>query len=187
MFRQKVREDSELARKIRSYMHRGVYVPDKETIDMVLERLHQPDAQRGFILDGFPRTEAQAEALDAQLASEGLKVDMALHITAPIEVLEPRVAGRLTCPVDGEIYNLVTNPPKRDNRCDRHPDAVLQRRSDEDVETFRTRIRTYEEQTSPLIEYYRRQGTLLEIDGSLPIDQVEAEIDAALAARAEAV
>jgi adenylate kinase len=184
MFRQKVREDSPLARKIRSYMDRGVYVPDELTIDMVLERLREPDAQRGFILDGFPRTEVQAAALDKHLATEGRKVDLALHITAPIDVLARRVSGRLTCPVDGASYNLVTNPPKVDNRCDQHPDAILQRRSDEDIETFRTRVRTYEEQTRPLIEYYRRHGTLLEIDGSLPIDRVEAEIDDALAGRA---
>jgi adenylate kinase len=164
-------------------MDQGKYVPDDLTIEMVLDRLHEPDARRGFILDGFPRTEAQAEALDSHLAEEGRKVDLALHITAPIEVLEQRVGGRLTCPVCGTIYNLTSNPPKFDTVCDLHPDVLLQRRSDEDIETFRTRVRTYEQQTSPLIDYYRRHGTLVEIDGSRPIDVVEADIDAALAAR----
>jgi adenylate kinase len=147
---------------------------------MVLDRLRQPDARRGFILDGFPRTEAQAMALTHHLAEDGRKADAALHITAPTEVLERRIAGRLVCPVCGRIYNLDTKRPLHDSVCDLHPEVELERRSDEDMETLRKRLIIHEQQTRPLIEYYRRRGNLVEIDGSRPLDEVEAEVDEAL-------
>jgi len=186
MFRAIGRENTDVAREIQAYMDSGEYVPDDLTIKMVLDRLRQPDALRGFILDGFPRTETQASALDNHLAEDGRRVDVALHITAPTDILERRIAGRMTCPVCGTIYNLDTRPPKHDTVCDLHPDVRLERRSDEDVETMRTRLLTHERQTRPLIEYYRRHGALVEIDGSRPIEEVEANVDAALGLSARA-
>jgi adenylate kinase len=180
MFRTIGRENTPYAREIQAYMDRGEYVPDDLTIKLILDRLRQPDALRGFILDGFPRTGAQAAALDEHLAEDGRKVDVALHITAPQEVLERRIAGRMTCPICGRIYNVDTNPPKHDTVCDVHPDTQLIRRSDEEAETLKARLRTHERQTRPLIEYYRRRGNLVEIDGSRPMKDVEAEVDAAL-------
>lgn len=179
MFRTMAREDTPLAREIQDYMSRGDYVPDELTIKMILDRLREPDAQRGFILDGFPRTDAQARALDHFLAERDQKVDAALHITAPTTVLETRIASRMTCPVDGSIYNLETNPPKHDMVCDLDG-APLERRSDEEVETLRIRLKTHVRETQPLIEYYRKDGSLVEIDGSQPMNAVESVIDSAL-------
>lgn len=183
LFRALRREDTPLAQEVREYMDRGLYVPDKLTIELVLKRLDEPDAKMGFILDGFPRTEPQAEALDRALADEGRKVDVALFISAPRDVLLRRIAGRVICSRCGTIYNLETNPPKNDMICDVCGGKV-ERRTDEDVETIRTRLDTYIAQTQPLIDYYRRQkGCLIEIDGSRPIEEVEAEIDQALGIR----
>jgi adenylate kinase len=167
---------------VREYYDRGKYVPDDLTIELIMGRLAAPDAAKGFILDGFPRTDAQARALDEHLAEKGEKVDVALHITAPNEVLVGRLAGRMVCPQCGSIYNAVTRPPKSDAICDLDG-HLLERRSDEEADTVRTRLEVYANQTRPLIEYYRRSGSLIEIDGSRPIDEVEAEIDSDLGLR----
>jgi adenylate kinase len=179
LFRAIRQEDTPLARQVQEYMDRGEYVPDQLTIEVVLHRLSQPDAACGFLLDGFPRTLPQAEALDRALQSRGQKVDVALYITAPTDTLIDRISGRLVCPTCNTIYNIVTRPPKNDMLCDNdgHP---LERRSDEDPAVVRVRLENYKLQTAPLVEYYRKQGVLHEIDGSKSVDSVEAEVDAAV-------
>jgi adenylate kinase len=179
IFRAIGRDDTPLAREVRQYMQRGEYVPDELTIEVVMRRLMQPDARNGFILDGFPRTGAQAQALDKYLAEEGRRVDVALHMTAPNDVLERRLGGRMICPVCNSIYNMDTKPPKHDMVCDLDG-TPLERRDDEETHTIRTRLETHVRETRPLIEYYGKHGSLVEIDGSRPMDEVESEIDKAL-------
>jgi adenylate kinase len=179
IFRAIQREDSPLACEVRSYYERGIYVPDQLTISLVLSRLEERDAKRGFLLDGFPRTIVQAEALDRALAQEGRKVDVTLFVTAPTEVLVSRIASRIICPECGAIYNLATNPPQHDHICD-VCGHLLERRSDEEAETVRKRLEAFNRQTEVLVQYYRKRGTLVEVDGTLPLDQVEDVVDRAL-------
>lgn len=179
LFREVRREDTAIAAQVREYMDRGEYVPDQLTIELVLDRLAQSDALGGFLLDGFPRTLPQAEALDRALEKQERHVRAVLYITAPTQVLLDRVAGRLICPVCNTIYNVVTQRPKYDMVCDNDGHA-LERRSDEDPEVVRTRLEIYKRQTQPLAEYYERKGVLHEIDGSRDMDTVNAEVDDAL-------
>lgn len=180
MFRAITRERTPLAREIQGFMERGEYVPDQLTIELVLRRLTQPDAAQGFILDGFPRTEAQAEALDHALKGERREVDYALHITAPRQVLLSRLAGRIICSSCHAIYNEETRRPKRDGICD-VCGHQLARRSDEELDTIRIRLDTYIRQTEPMIAHYRsKKNCLIEINGSLPILDVEFKVDSAL-------
>lgn len=185
IFRAIRREDTPLAREIQEYMDRGEYVPDELTIELVLKRLDEPDAQNGFVLDGFPRTPAQAAALDRALAEEGKKVDAVLYITAPTDLLVSRVVDRVICPVCNAIYNMVTNPPKHDMVCDN--DATpLERRTDEDPDVVRIRLNNHQRQTEPLVEHYRERGLLVQVDGSRPLDEVSAHVDTALSEKAVA-
>jgi adenylate kinase len=182
IFRDMQREDTPLAHEVRAYMDRGEYVPDELTIEVVLKRLNQPDAREGFLLDGFPRTEPQAQALDHALEEWGRAVDLALYITAPVALLEERLQGRIICPQCHTIYNLKTNPPKHDMICDvcgHH----LERRSDERVDVIPARLRVYMEQTKPVIDYYRARGILDEIDGARSMEEVNASVDAVIARR----
>lgn len=172
-------QDTPLGLKVREHMDRGDYVPDDLTIELVLARLCQPDAAQGFLLDGFPRTARQAEALDVALTGKGQKVDKALYITAPTDLLVKRVTGRLVCPLGHAIYNEVTKPPKFDMQCDICGRA-LERRSDEAPEVVRRRLETYAQQTMPVVEHYKSGGNLLEVDGSRSIDEVEAQVDRGL-------
>ncbi len=182
IFRDMQREDTPLAREVRSYMDRGEYVPDELTIEVVLQRLTQPDALGGFLLDGFPRTEPQAEALDGALAERERAVDLALHITAPFDLLEERLQGRIICPQCHTIYNLKTNPPKHDSICD-VCGHELERRTDERVDVIPARLRAYMEQTKPVLGYYRSRGILDEIDGAQSMGDVDAAVDAVIARR----
>jgi adenylate kinase len=182
LFREIAQQPTDEARLIRGYMDRGEYVPDDLTIEVVLERLHKPDARRGFILDGFPRTEPQAEALDSKLAVEDRRVDLALYVTVAKEVLLQRIAGRIVCPQCKAIYHTLSRPPRHDNVCD-VCGHVLERRRDETAEVVATRLDTYRKQTRPLIEYYEKHGVLKEIDGAAPMDVVEAEVDEAAGLR----
>lgn len=179
LFRAILDEDTPLSRETRGYLERGEYVPDELTITMVLERLAMSDAGGGFLLDGFPRTLPQAEALDAWLADRGRQVDRVLYITAPAEVLVERISGRIVCPICHTIYNLSTRPPKHDMVCDIEG-ARLERRTDEDPEVVRVRLETYVRQTQPLVEYYRSRGKLVEVDGTQPVEHVTAEVDRAV-------
>jgi adenylate kinase len=179
IFRAIVRQNTSQSEEIRHYYDQGKYVPDDLTIQLLLDRLHQPDAKQGFLLDGFPRTTAQAEALDRALAKEGRRVDAVIHLSAPEELLLRRIDGRLVCPSCGAVYNAATNPPAVDGLCDVCGHQV-ERRSDEAPEVVRNRLHAYIEQTHPLVEYYRLCNCLTEIDASRSPDAVEEEIDMAL-------
>ena len=154
-----------LAQEVRDIMERGQLVPDDLTIRLVKERTAQDDCKNGYILDGFPRTPAQAASLE-KLASEQGNTIIAVLIDVPRDMLEKRMTGRRNCPVCGEIYNIYFKPPKNDNVCDFHPQAQLVHRADDNVETVKARLSTYEEQTRPLIEYYRKAGLLRTVAGA---------------------
>ena len=154
-----------LAHEVREIMERGQLVPDELTIRLVKERTARDDARNGYILDGFPRTPAQAASLESLAAEQGNSI-VALNVDVPSDLLEKRMTGRRNCPVCGEIYNVYFKPPKSDNVCDRHPEAQLIHRADDNPETVKARLATYEEQTRPLLEYYRTAGLLYEVDGA---------------------
>jgi adenylate kinase len=179
IFREMSRADTPEAREIRSFQEAGHLVPDELTIRVLLKRLLSADAQHGFILDGFPRTIPQAEALDERMASEGKRVDLVLSMTAPVDLLAERIASRITCPHCGAIYNAITRPPSADGICDVCGHRVV-RRADEEPEAVKIRLKAYFDETEPLAAYYRNKGVLAEVDGSLQLDVVEATVDAAL-------
>jgi adenylate kinase len=179
LFRENLKNQTELGRKAKVYMDRGELVPDDVTIAMVMERLSRPDCAGGAILDGFPRTIAQAEALDRALAQRGHRISVVPYIAVPDEVLVERVSGRRLCRVCGESYHVRFNPPKQPGVCD-NDGGELYQRDDDKPETVRKRLQVYWEQTSPLIDYYRSQGVLVEIDGDQPIDAVTAGLRAAV-------
>ena len=175
LFRDNLKQETPLGLLAKGYMSRGELVPDEVTIAMLKERLDQPDAVGGALLDGFPRTEAQAEALAHLLAERDGRIRAVLFISAPEEVLLERLAGRWTCGRCGAIYNATTNPPREPGVCDRCGGPVEQR-TDDSPDVQRRRIRVYLEQTLPLVEYYRRQGLLVDIDGRQSIQEVQREI-----------
>jgi adenylate kinase len=140
-------------------------VPDELTIRLVQERTSQPDARNGYILDGFPRTTEQARSLE-RLAVEQNNEIVAILIDVPYELLEQRMTGRRNCPVCNEIYNIYFKPPRNDNVCDLHPEVELVQRADDNSQTVRSRLATYEEQTRPLVEYYKAAGLLHTVDGA---------------------
>jgi len=164
-----------LAQELRDIMERGQLVPDELTIRVVKERTAQDDCKNGYILDGFPRTPAQAASLE-KLASEQGNTIVAVLIDVPYDMLEKRMTGRRNCPVCGEIYNIYFKPPKDDNVCDLHPQAQLVHRADDNVETVKARLATYEEQTRPLIEYYRKAGLLRTVNGAKEPEEIYQEI-----------
>lgn len=180
LFRENLRNETELGLKAKSYMDRGELVPDGVTIAMVMERLGQPDCADGALLDGFPRTIAQAEALDQALAGRGRKISVVPYISVPDEVLVERLSGRWLCQVCGESYHILFSPPRRPGVCDKDGGELYQR-DDDKPETVRNRLKVYWEQTSPLIDYYRRRGVLVEVNGDQPIEAVEADLYAAAA------
>jgi adenylate kinase len=182
IFREIRRQDGPLALQVREYMDRGDYVPDDLTIRLVLDRLNQPDAKDGFILDGFPRTTPQAEALDHELVKESRAVELALYITAPPEILADRIAGRIICPQCNAIYNSVSKPPTVEGICDVCGHR-LERRTDESPAVIDVRLKAYLQQTKPLVEYYTRRGLLSRVDGARSIAEVEATVDNALGVR----
>jgi adenylate kinase len=180
LFRENIKNKTELGLKAKTYMDRGDLVPDDITIAMVMERLSRPDCVPGAILDGFPRTLAQAEALDRALAARGDRISVVPNITVPDEVLVERVSGRRLCRVCGESYHIRFKPPRQPGMCDKDGGELYQR-DDDKPETVRKRLQVYWEQTSPLIEYYRRKGVLVEINGDQAIDSVQAALRAAVA------
>ncbi len=179
LFRENLKNKTELGLKAKVYMDRGDLVPDDVTIAMVMERLSRPDCSGGALLDGFPRTIAQAEALDQALAERGHRINVVPYIAVPDEVLVERVSGRRLCRVCGEAYHVRFNPPRQPGVCD-NDGGELYQRDDDKPETVRQRLKVYWEQTSPLIDYYRSQGVLVEINGDQPIDAVTADLYAAV-------
>lgn len=175
LFRAHLSQGTELGRLAKSYMDRGVYVPDDVTVAMVFDRLSQPDAANGAVFDGFPRTLPQAEALDRGLAERSAQVDRVLALDVPDEELVRRLSGRWLCRVCGAPYNQATNPPKQSGVCDRDGGALVQR-DDDRPEVVATRLAVYREQTLPLLEYYQRQGKLVIIDGLGEIEAVRRQL-----------
>lgn len=179
LFRENLKNQTDLGKLAQGYMSRGELVPDDVTIAMVKDRLTRPDCQAGALLDGFPRTPAQAEALGNMLAGLGGEVAAVPYISVPAESLIERLGGRWTCPSCGRVYHVKYNPPQSAGKCDVDGAELIQREDDK-AATVERRIKVYSEQTSPLIEYYRQKGLLAEVDGEQSIDQVSQEILAAI-------
>jgi len=180
LFRENLKNETELGQKAKVYMDRGELVPDDVTIAMVMERLSRPDCANGALLDGFPRTIAQAEALDQALAEQGHEISVVPYVAVPDDVLIERVSGRRLCRLCGESYHVRFNPPKQPGVCD-NDGGELYQRDDDKPETVRKRLQVYWEQTSPLIDYYRDRGVLVEVDGDQSIDDVTSDLRAAIA------
>jgi adenylate kinase len=181
IFRENLKNQTELGKQAEGYLNRGELVPDDLTIAMIRERLAQPDAASGALLDGFPRTPAQAEALAEMLSGMGGQVIAVPYINVPEPVLVERLSGRLTCRAEGHVFHEKFNPPREPGRCD-YDGSELYERDDDKAETVTRRIRVYMDQTQPLIDYYRQRGLLVEIDGTQPIEQVTADLLSALEA-----
>jgi len=180
LLRESVKLGTELGKKAKAVMDAGKLVSDELVCDMVAERLSRPDCARGYILDGFPRTVAQAEWLDGFLAARGSKLPLrVIKITVDNDKLLKRLTGRRTCPVCGTIYNMYTNPPKVDEICDKDG-AKLTFRKDDSEEAIGTRLRAYENDTLPLTDYYQHRGLLKEISGDSAPEQVTGELFRAL-------
>ncbi len=179
LFRENLKNQTELGKLAQGYMSCGELVPDDVTIAMVRDRISRSDCEQGALLDGFPRTPAQAEALGRMLAEMGESVDKVPYISVPAEVLVERLGGRWTCPACGRVYHEKYNPPQTTGHCDTD-DAELIQREDDQAATVERRINVYMEQTEPLIEYYRQKGLLVEVDGTQPIEQVTEDLLAAI-------
>ncbi len=179
LFRENLKNETELGQKAKAFMDRGDLVPDDVTIAMVMDRLGRPDCANGALLDGFPRTIAQAEALGRELTARGHKVGVVPNIAVPDEVLVERVAGRRLCRTCGESYHVQFNPPSQPGVCD-NDGGELYQRDDDNPETVRKRLEVYWKQTSPLIDYYRAQGVLVDVNGDQSIEAVQAELRAAV-------
>ena len=171
LFRENIKNQTELGKLAQTYMTKGDLVPDDVTIAMIRDRLTRPDCKDGAILDGFPRTPAQADALATILREFNGQVDLVPFITAEENVLVERLGDRWTCRANGHVFNEKSNPPKDDKKCD-FDGSELYQRDDDRAETVKRRIDVYLDQTSPLISYYRDHRKLVEIDGMQSIDQV---------------
>jgi adenylate kinase len=178
IFRALKTSQTSLAQEVRDLMARGQLVPDDLTIQLVKERTSQEDARNGYILDGFPRTPAQAASLEKLAAEQGNSI-IPILIDVPLEFLEKRMTGRRNCPVCGEIYNVYFKPPRVDNVCDFHPEVQLVHRADDNVETVKARLATYEAQTRPLIEYYKSAGLLRTVDGTREPEAIYEDVKSA--------
>ncbi|ATW27132.1 adenylate kinase [Candidatus Formimonas warabiya] len=175
MFRKAIKEGTGLGKKAKEYMDAGQLVPDEVTIGIVKERISQADCAGGFLLDGFPRTVNQAEALDHILQEMNLTLDAVINIEVPKEKLVGRLTGRRVCKTCGATYHLIFNPPLQQDKCDKCG-AELYQRADDSEETVVNRLNVYEQQTAPLIEFYGTKGILKTINGDQPIDQVLGDI-----------
>ena len=175
IFRSNIKNGTELGRKAKEYMDQGLLVPDELTVDLVMDRLSQDDCRRGYILDGFPRTIPQAEALTAALAKRGEKMDFAIDVDVPDENIVSRMSGRRACTGCGATYHVVHNPSKKGDLCEVCGEPLVLR-DDDKPETVQKRLTVYHEQTQPLIEYYSGQEILRTVDGTQPMDDVFAAI-----------
>ncbi len=179
LFRENIKNQTELGKHAKSFIDKGELVPDDVTINMVRERLRRPDCEEGAILDGFPRTPTQAAALDKMLAEFNGQVQSVPYITATEQVLVERISGRWTCRQSGHVYHQMFNPPKQAGVCDVDGSELYQREDDK-AETVATRIHVYLEQTIPLVEYYRNNGTLVEVNGAQTVEQVSMDLCSAV-------
>ena len=171
LFRENIRNQTELGMQAKAFVDRGALVPDDLTVRMLLDRLDRPDTQKGVLLDGFPRTVDQARALDEALKERGQAVDQVLYINVGEEEVVRRLAGRWTCRQCGAVYHQVFSPPKQPGRCDQCGGELYQR-DDDKPETVRNRLTVFNQQTAPLIDYYKKQSKLLEVNGEQEADAV---------------
>lgn len=176
MFRLAIKNETELGKEAKSYMDKGELVPDSVTIGIVKERLSQSDAKEGFLLDGFPRTVEQAEALNDIMDEFGTQIDRTINVDVDEEELMNRLTGRRICEVCETAYHLVFNPPKQEGVCDLDGGKLYQR-EDDNPETVANRLEVNLKQTKPLLDFYKEQGVLVNVDGSKDIDDVFVEID----------
>ena len=175
IFRANIKNGTELGKKAKSYMDQGLLVPDELTVDLVIDRLAQDDCKNGYILDGFPRTIPQAEALDAAHAKLGEKMDYAIDVDVPDENIVSRMSGRRACTGCGATYHIVYNPSKKGDCCEVCGEKLILR-DDDKPETVQKRLNVYHEQTQPLIDYYTKQSILRTVDGTQDMNDVFAEI-----------
>ncbi len=181
LLRAAVKEGSPLGQRAKAAMDAGELVADDIVIGMIRERLAEPDADRGFILDGFPRSQAQAEALDEMLAELDKPLQTALLINVDFGNLVKRLTGRRTCSSCGQMFNIYFSPPQKDGVCDRCGGTDLAHRADDNEETISNRLKVYQDQTEPLIAHYSAQNKLTSVDGEGELDEVFSRIEAALA------
>lgn len=182
MLRAAVKAGTPLGRKVQPVMARGELVSDDLVVGIMAERIGQPDCGKGFILDGFPRTTAQAEALDRMLAERRARLDKVVEMKVDDAALVERISGRFTCAKCGAGYHDRFKRPKVEGRCDVCGGSEFNRRADDNAETVKTRLKAYHRDTAPLLDYYRRQGVLAQVDGMAGIDEVARQIDEVLAA-----
>lgn len=175
MFRSAIKEGTELGVKAKSFMDQGALVPDEVTIGIVKERLSKADCEKGFLLDGFPRTIAQAEALQALLSEMNQSIDHVLHVEVPEDKLVERLSGRRICPTCGRAYHVIYNPPKKEGICDIDGSALIQR-DDDKPETVKNRLAINIEQSKPLLDFYEDRGYLVTVDGDQDINKVFQDI-----------
>lgn len=179
IFRANIKNGTELGKKAKSYMDQGLLVPDELTVDLVIDRLAQDDCKNGYILDGFPRTIPQAEALDAALEKLGEKMDYAIDVDVPDENIVSRMSGRRACTGCGATYHIVYNPSKKGEYCEVCGEKLILR-DDDKPETVQKRLNVYHDQTQPLIDYYTNEGILKSVDGTKNLEDVFADIVAIL-------
>lgn len=171
IFRANIKNGTELGKKAKTYMDQGLLVPDELVVDLVVDRVKQDDCSNGYVLDGFPRTIPQAEALDKALAAMGEAMDYAINVEVPDENIVRRMSGRRACVDCGATYHIVYAPTKEENICDNcHGELIL--REDDKPETVQKRLNVYHEQTQPLIDYYSKKGVLAEVDGTQSMENV---------------
>lgn len=171
IFRKNIKEGTELGKKTQEYMNAGALVPDELVVDLVKDRLQQDDCKNGFLLDGFPRTIFQAEKLDEFLSESNQKMDIVINLKVEKKALIKRLTGRRVCKDCGASYHIVNIPPKKEGVCDICGGELIQRK-DDNIETVENRINVYEEQTAPLIGYYKEAGSLVDFDGEASLDEV---------------
>ena len=171
IFRANIKEGTELGKKAKSYMDQGLLVPDELTLELIMDRFQNPDCANGYVLDGFPRTIPQAEALTAALEKNGETIDYAINVEVPDENIVARMSGRRACLACGATYHVVYAPTKEEGICDRCGEKLVLR-DDDKPETVKKRLDVYHSQTQPLIDYYTKQGKLVEVDGTQNVDAV---------------
>jgi len=179
MFRAAIKEGTDMGKKAKEFMDQGALVPDEVVVGMVKERLSKPDCEKGFLLDGFPRTLEQAKSLDETLKDLNIKIDGVINIAVPRERLMARLTGRRICKDCGASFHVMFNKPKEEGKCDACGGELYQR-SDDNEEAVGKRLDVYEQQTQPLIDYYTNQGLLLEINGDQDINKVLDDVLAAV-------
>ena len=171
IFRANIKNGTELGQKAKAYMDQGLLVPDELVVDLVVDRVNQEDCAKGYVLDGFPRTIPQAEALDKALTEMGQAIDHAINVEVPDENIVQRMSGRRACVNCGATYHIVYAPTKKENVCDTCEGELILR-DDDKPETVQKRLNVYHEQTQPLIDYYTEQDKLVEVDGTIDIEKV---------------